>query len=102
MDIEKTLADMLNLMERGYKQTRNGAHLREENVQQAIDAKKNELTQKMEATASSIKSNKQIQDESTALSDKLKKLGVPLSERTQMLKDNYLREKKFNKRGLNT
>ena len=101
MDIEETLAEMLNLMERGYKQTRDGSHLKEENVQAAISSKKEELSQKIEASASSVKSNKDIRDGADQLEKKLNAIGMPLKEKAQMLADYNKREKKAQQEQIN-
>ena len=98
MDIEKTLADMLNLIERGYKQTRDGSHLREENVQSAIDSKKQELNNKVVNGIGSYKDNATIRAEQKTLDQNLQNLGVPLKERIEMLKDRRKQEEAAQKK----
>ena len=101
MDIEKTLAEMLNLMERGYKQTRDGSHLKEENVQAAISSKKEELSQKIEATTSNVKSKQDIRDGADQLKKKLDTLCIPVKEKAQILADYNKREKDARKEQIN-
>lgn len=76
MDVEKTLAEMLSLMQTGYKQTRDGSHLKEENVQKQISSIKEQLTNKITSLAESIPSQSSIQNNINNLTNTLSQLGI--------------------------
>lgn len=90
-DINNTLAQILNIIDTSYRQTRDGSHLTEEAIQSRIDSTIKEMNVKTVSTISKADTDtdfnasmdKQIDD----LKTKLKDLGVAQEEQIAIIND---------------
>lgn len=91
--INEKVAELLNLMERGVRQTRDGSHLTDEAIQKHIQQFKDMSAKEAFASAKSIKSIKQIGDSAHDFAKQLASLGINAKDRLRMASD-YLKQEK--------
>lgn len=93
----KFIADLTSVIQSGIRQTRDGSHLLEKSIKEAIETLKSRSSSNASSVPGNIKTNKQFQDEITDLNDQLNKLNIPLKEKNAILKDYNDKEKKARK-----